>query len=98
GSVHDVRDGFIHLCGSPQLQGTLTKHYADEDTVILARFCADNMAALTWEVSRGGEKFPHLYGSLRYTDIDAHCALTRTPPACFILPDHILGTPHDTVP
>jgi uncharacterized protein (DUF952 family) len=97
GSVHDQRDGFIHLCGAGQLPATLAKHYADEENIILARFCADTMKALTWEISRGGEKFPHLYASLRHADLDTHGALIRDGSCCFILPDHILGTQDDAV-
>lgn len=64
GSAHDQRDGFIHLCAAHQLTGTLAKHYTNIDTIILARFDAHQCAGVKWEVSRGGEEFPHIYGAL----------------------------------
>ena len=65
GSPDDQRDGFIHLSTREQLPGTLSKHFAgEEDVVILALDPAEMGDALRWEPSRGGELFPHLYGAL----------------------------------
>jgi uncharacterized protein (DUF952 family) len=90
GSVHDQLDGFIHLCAAVQLAGTLAKHYTDEESVVLARFDADNLEALKWEISRGGEDFPHLYASLLFADVAAHCQLMRTSSPCFEIPGTFL--------
>lgn len=64
GSLHDQHDGFIHLCAFHQLMGTLAKHYTNIDKVTLARFDSDQCEGVKWEVSRGGEEFPHIYGTL----------------------------------
>lgn len=65
GSVHDARDGFIHLSTLKQLQGTLEKHYRGQDDLVAIAFSSTDLgAALKWEVSRGGNRFPHLYGAL----------------------------------
>jgi uncharacterized protein (DUF952 family) len=65
GSVADVRDGFIHFSASDQLEGTLAKHFAGrEDLILLAVDSARLGERLQWEPARGGALFPHLYGPL----------------------------------
>ena len=65
GSADDQRDGFIHLSASPQLAATLARHFDGQtDLVLIAFASADLGPALRWEVSRGGELFPHVYGTL----------------------------------
>ncbi len=77
GSADDTRDGFIHLSCAHQLQGTLDKHYKDQDDVIVAEVDAAALgAALIYEVSRGGEDFPHLYGTLSIDTVPQHWRLS----------------------
>ena len=65
GSADDIRDGFIHLSSAAQLRATFTKHFAGQlDLLLVAIDSAHLGGALKWEVSRGGEKFPHFYGPL----------------------------------
>jgi uncharacterized protein (DUF952 family) len=65
GSSHDIADGFIHFSAESQLAGTLAKHYSGQsDLVLLAIDPLKLGDQLRWEVSRGGELFPHLYGAL----------------------------------
>ena len=65
GSADDARDGFIHLSVSTQLEGTLAKHFRNQDDLVLVKFEAHALGdGLRWELSRGGEEFPHLYGAL----------------------------------
>ncbi len=65
GSADDLRDGFIHLSLHKQLAGTLAKHFRNQDDLVLIQFETRDLGeALRWEVSRGGEEFPHLYGVL----------------------------------
>jgi len=65
GSEHDRRDGFIHFSTADQLPGTLAKHYADRDNLLLIAFDASGFGeALKWEPARNGALFPHLYASL----------------------------------
>ena len=87
GSEHDKRDGFIHMCSGPQLQGTLDKHYANSSEIVLAGFedqSFDN--ALKWEISRGGEKFPHLYAELSFSALVNMHRLAQTQKDGFVLP------------
>lgn len=65
GSADDIRDGFIHLSLRHQLDGTLAKHFRQRSDLILIAFEAASLGdALKWEVSRGGDRFPHLYAPL----------------------------------
>ncbi len=65
GAPVDLADGYIHLSAADQLQGTLDKHFAGQDGLVIVEV---DLAALgdtiKWEVSRGGALFPHIYGAL----------------------------------
>ncbi len=76
GAPIDVADGFVHFSTAAQAQETAAKHFAGAEGLILAALEADDLGpALKWEVSRGGDKFPHLYGPLRLVDIIWHAPL-----------------------
>ena len=65
GSPDDLRDGFIHFSTASQVEGTARKHFLGQTGLFLIAIDADGLGnALRWEVSRGGELFPHLYGEL----------------------------------
>jgi uncharacterized protein (DUF952 family) len=65
GASIDVHDGFIHFSSASQVRATAAKHFLGVDDLVLIAIEADALGdALKWEVSRGGELFPHLYGEL----------------------------------
>jgi uncharacterized protein (DUF952 family) len=65
GSADDLRDGFIHFSSAAQVAETAKKHFRGQTGLFLIAVDADALGdALRWEVSRGGELFPHLYGEL----------------------------------
>ena len=65
GSADDLRDGFIHLSAAHQLEGTLAKHFAGEEGLVLVALDPARLGRdLKWERSRGGDLFPHLYAPL----------------------------------
>jgi uncharacterized protein (DUF952 family) len=65
GSADDVRDGFIHFSTASQVEGTARKHFVGQTGLFLIAVDAGRLGDnLRWEVSRGGELFPHLYGEL----------------------------------
>lgn len=65
GSADDFRDGFIHFSTAAQVAGTLAKHYAGKAHLKLIAVDAERLGdALRFEISRGGDLFPHLYGDL----------------------------------
>jgi len=90
GSADDLRDGYIHLSAGGQLAGTLAKYFHGETSLIIARFRADTLSPLKWEISRGGEKFPHLYAPLPISALDTHLAL-RHKDGKFIVPTEFIG-------
>ena len=91
GSAHDQADGFLHFSTARQLAGTLDKHYANSGPLILARIPVEslNSEALKWEVSRGGDLFPHLYGALGRSQIDQHWPLSPNDQGAYALPDNL---------
>jgi uncharacterized protein (DUF952 family) len=77
GSAHDARDGFIHFSSAAQVTETAKKHFCGQTGLFLIAVDADALGdALRWEVSRGGELFPHLYGEL---DLGAVTAVINMP-------------------
>jgi len=65
GSADDRRDGFIHFSTATQLPETARKHFFGQAGLLLIAIDADALGhALKWELSRGDELFPHLYGEL----------------------------------
>ncbi len=62
GAPIDLTDGYIHTSTVTQAQETADKHFAGVEGLILAAFQADTFGSdLVWEISRGGEDFPHIY-------------------------------------
>jgi uncharacterized protein (DUF952 family) len=65
GSADDLRDGFIHFSSASQVAETAKKHFFGQTGLFLIAVDADALGdALRWELSRGDELFPHLYGEL----------------------------------
>ncbi|WP_119167567.1 DUF952 domain-containing protein [Algihabitans albus] len=65
GSADDERDGFIHFSIGDQVMDSVAKHRAGQDGLVILGVAADVLGqALKWEPSRGGQLFPHLYGTL----------------------------------
>lgn len=70
GAPIDVKDGFVHFSTASQVRETAAKHFAGEQDLMLLALEAESLGdALKWEVSRGGEDFPHLYRDLKITDV-----------------------------
>lgn len=65
GAPVDLADGYIHLSASEQLQGTLDKHFAGQEGLVIAEIDLAMLGdTVKWEVSRGDALFPHIYGAL----------------------------------
>lgn len=76
GAPIDVADGYIHFSTTNQAQETAAKYFAGIDGLIVAAMDAETLGdTLKWEVSRGGDKFPHLYAPLRRGDVLWHAPL-----------------------
>ena len=82
----DARDGFIHFSTAAQVGETAAKHFAGGADLVLLAVDADALGrALKWEVSRGGDLFPHLYGDVaaRCGEMGEAAAARRRPAARF---------------
>jgi uncharacterized protein (DUF952 family) len=72
GAPIDLADGYIHFSTGAQVAETLAKHFAGQLELLLVSVESDSLgAALRWEVSRGGELFPHLYATLPVSSVFA---------------------------
>jgi uncharacterized protein (DUF952 family) len=63
GSPVDARDGFIHFSTAGQVRETAARHFAGQSDLLLVTVATETID-LRWEPSRGGDCFPHLYGTL----------------------------------
>jgi uncharacterized protein (DUF952 family) len=87
GAPVDQADGYIHLSTASQLDETLDKHFAGQDGLVIAAVpLAALGTALRWEISRGGQHFPHFYGRLEMRHISAHRPLEHGPGGRALLP------------
>jgi len=90
GSADDLRDGFIHLSAGHQVEGTLAKHYAGQEDLLLVTLDPERLGAgLKWEESRGGDLFPHLYGPLALDAIVSVDRLELDDDSRHILPEGV---------
>ena len=87
GSDDDLRDGFIHFSTAAQAAETAAKHYAGKkDLLLLFIDAAALTAPLKWEVSRGEQLFPHLYGPLPAGAVRRVEKLPLGPGGAFVFP------------
>lgn len=65
GAAIDLTDGFIHFSTAAQAVETARRHFAGQEDLLLVAVDAAGLGdRLVYEVSRGGDLFPHLYGPL----------------------------------
>lgn len=77
GAAIDLIDGYIHFSSAAQVEETAAKHFAGQRDLLLVAVDATKLgAALKWEVSRGGDLFPHLYAPL---DLDTVTRISPLP-------------------
>ncbi|MGH6735093.1 MAG: DUF952 domain-containing protein [Methyloceanibacter sp.] len=92
GSADDLRDGFIHLSADHQLEGTLAKHFAGQDRLVLLALDPERLGpSLKWEPSRGGALFPHLYAPLDLAAVLWAQKLTLGEGGRHVLPEGMLA-------
>lgn len=90
GAPVDLEDGFMHFSTADQLAETLSRHFAGrEGLVLLGVPVARVGAALQWEVSRGGDLFPHLYADLPVSAVVSEQLLELDEAGRHILPDDL---------
>lgn len=69
GAPIDLSDGYIHFSTASQSKETAAKHFHGQTNLKLVKVATASLGdALKWEISRGGDLFPHLYDSLKIED------------------------------
>ena len=86
GSTNDRLDGFIHLSTGAQVRETASRHFRGEADLLLVEV-ATSVLELRWERSRGGDLFPHLYGTLPVSAVTRVVALPLGPDGRHVFPD-----------
>ena len=64
GATIDLTDGFIHLSTAVQAPVTAGLFFKTGDDLVLIEFDDQHLMGLKYEPSRGGELFPHVFGSI----------------------------------
>lgn len=65
GAPIDLADGYIHFSTATQARETAAKHFAGQSDLLLVSVDEAMLGdTLKYEVSRGDQLFPHLYGKL----------------------------------
>lgn len=87
----DIEDGYIHFSAASQVAETAEKHFSGQDDLVLVAVDAARFGgALKWEPSRGGDLFPHLYGSFPVSLAAWVKPLPRDAKGVHIFPDGVL--------
>ncbi len=88
GAAVDVEDGFIHFSTAAQVAETAAKHFGGQRDLLLMAVDADALGAtLRYETSRGGDPFPHLYGTLPLSAVRWVKPLPLGPDRRHVFPD-----------
>jgi uncharacterized protein (DUF952 family) len=91
GSTVDIADGYIHFSTAHQLAGTAAKHFSGRSDLLLVSIDPAALGdALKWELSRGGDMFPHLYALLPVTAAVAVRPVVLDGGGLHILPEAVL--------
>ena len=78
GAPVDLADGYIHLSTAEQLAETVDKHFAGQSELQIATVDLEALGdAVKWELSRGGQLFPHIYAALPLDAVLAYGPLDR---------------------
>ena len=64
GATIDLTDGFIHLSTAGQAPVTAALFFQSGNDLVLVEFDDQHLPGLKYEPSRGGQLFPHVYGSI----------------------------------
>lgn len=90
GEALDRADGFIHLSTRDQLAETLETHFSHVERLALAVIDAGALGPMVkWEASRGGERFPHVYGQIPFSAIREIHLMRRSPDTAWQLPEDL---------
>jgi uncharacterized protein (DUF952 family) len=90
GSPDDLRDGYIHFSTAEQLAGTLARHFAGQSGLMLLAVDMRRLGdGVRWEAARGGQLFPHLYGTLACAAVIREWTLACDEHGRHVLPEEL---------
>jgi uncharacterized protein (DUF952 family) len=90
GAPVDLHDGYIHFSTAAQVVETAAKHFAGQDDLLLIAIDTASLGdALRWEPSRGGDLFPHLYGTFAPDAVQSVTPLPLGADGRHVLPEEI---------
>ena len=90
GAPVDVADGYIHFSSRAQVRETARRHFAGQPDLLLVAVDAGLLGPeLRWEPSRGGDLFPHLYGTLPLSAVRSVVSLPLGPDGAHQFPEGI---------
>lgn len=70
GAPIDIIDGYIHFSTAATVAETAAKYFATQSDLVLVAFNSTQLGPhLKWEAARGDVLFPHLYRSLRLSEV-----------------------------
>ena len=91
GGVNDRADGFLHFSTAEQVAESAGRYRAKVADLVLITVDANDLGlALKWELSRGGQLFPHLYGPLLTVKVLSVCELPLDEDGFHQFPDGIV--------
>jgi uncharacterized protein (DUF952 family) len=70
-------EGFIHCSTSTQVPGTIERHFAGVDELLLLELAPGMHGELRWDEARPGAFYPHLYRPLTPADVARTVAWQR---------------------
>jgi uncharacterized protein (DUF952 family) len=85
----DAEDGYLHFSTAAQLAETLRLYFAGQSPVLLAVRSFDMGKALRWEASRGGQLFPHVYGTFPISAVVHEATVTVGTDGRCVLPEWV---------
>ena len=86
----DIADGYLHFSTAAQLPQTLKLYFAGQgDIVLLALRSRDLGEALVWEPSRGGQLFPHVYGTFPMSAVAHEAVIAVEADGSCVLPEWV---------
>jgi uncharacterized protein (DUF952 family) len=88
GAPVDLQDGFIHFSTAGQLRETAARHFRGQDDLLLVAVDEARLGdRLSYEPSRGGDLFPHLYRALPLEAVAWVKPLPIGPDGSHVVPD-----------
>ncbi len=92
GAAIDLQDGYIHFSTAAQAPETAALHFTGEAGLVLVSVSTAGLGdGLKWEASRGGDLFPHLYGSLEMSHVARVDDLPLGPDGTHQFPAHVMS-------